>query len=149
MKKMLDDAIAYAVKMHAGTCDRLGVPYIAHPMAVMRMMKSTEDRIVAILHDLIEDTEATPESIREAVPGIPDSLIDTILVLTRKPGESYEAYLQSIAKDMRAVRVKLGDLHDNLAPFRAEGLTPSLEERYRRAVDLLEPLAEQWTGSES
>ncbi len=104
-----------ATTAHAGQFRRGGtVPYIEHPAAVAgRVGEDLDAQVVAWLHDVIEDTDQTPETLKAA--GIPAHLVDAILLLTKTRETVYEAYLEEIAASPLATRVKIADMISNLA----------------------------------
>lgn len=137
----LENAIALAVKAHAGATDRSHQPYILHPLRVMLGVEATEDRIVAILHDVIEDTDYTLDDMREM--GFSEAIVAALDAVTRRDEETYEEFIERIALDPLAVRVKLSDLRDNMDIRRLPAVTPDdLQrlERYRKAWERLFPL---------
>lgn len=108
----LDQAIFIASQAHRGQRDKGGAPYILHPLRVMARMKSDEERIVAVLHDVIEDNPFwTPYKLRRR--GFGDNIIRALAALTRDKGESYEAFIERCGANPLARRVKLADLDDN------------------------------------
>jgi (p)ppGpp synthase/HD superfamily hydrolase len=111
----LEDAIALAAGWHRGQRypSLTGEPYILHPLRVMLQLNSEEARIVAVLHDVLEDTACSMGELRRA--GYSESVIEALDRLTRRDGEAYEAYIERITEDTLARQVKLADLTDNLA----------------------------------
>lgn len=111
----LEDAIALAAHWHRGQRypSVTGEPFILHPLRVMLQLDSDDARIVAILHDVLEDTACSVVDLRRA--GYSDSVIEAVDRLTRRDGEAYEKYIERIADDTLARQVKLADLRDNLA----------------------------------
>ncbi|MGH2595885.1 MAG: hypothetical protein ACRDH7_07970 [Actinomycetota bacterium] len=87
----VDDAVAIATEAHAGQVDKAGEPYIGHPLRVMRYVATEEERLVAVLHDTLEDTSLTADRLLEL--GCPKAVVDAIQILTRKPDDSYEAFI--------------------------------------------------------
>ena len=108
----LEDAISLAVKAHRGCKDKAGVAYILHPLRVMLRMKTKDERIVAVLHDVIEDTEYTPEDLRKA--GYPEKILRSLDYLTRRDGEEYEKFIKRVKHNPLARKVKIADIEDNL-----------------------------------
>ena len=109
----LDVAIQIAAKYHAGQKDKAGQPYILHPMRVMARLEGEDELVAAALHDVLEDTPCTVSELREA--GIPDPAITAVIALTHdKASESTTAYLNRVAANPIAKRVKLSDLEDNM-----------------------------------
>ncbi|MFK7789983.1 MAG: GTP pyrophosphokinase [Phycisphaeraceae bacterium] len=104
-----------ATQAHEGQFRRGGdVPYIEHPRAVVsRVGKDRDAIVVAWLHDVIEDSDYTAESLKEA--GIPSLLVADVVLLTKTREISYEAYLEGIGSSRIATRVKIADMLSNLA----------------------------------
>jgi (p)ppGpp synthase/HD superfamily hydrolase len=117
----LEHAIAIAAEAHRGQKDKAGEPYILHPIRVMLRVSTTEERIVAVLHDLLEDTPW--ERVDLEREGFPAGVLDALEALTRKPHETYEQFLVRAAGDPIAIRVKLADLEDNLDASRLQSPT--------------------------
>lgn len=108
----LEKAIAMAVKAHQGQLDRAGRPYILHPLAVMLRMETEEAMIVAVLHDVVEDSPLTLDDLRAA--GFSDAVVAAIDALSNRAGESYPDFIERLSHNPLAVQVKLGDLQDNM-----------------------------------
>lgn len=135
----LEDAIALAVKAHRGQVDRVGQPYVLHPLRVMFQLEHEVDRIVAVLHDVVEDTEVTMDDLRQA--GYGEEIIAALDGVTRRDDESYEEFVERSLAHPVSRRVKLADLNDNMDIRR---LTEPLDEsdfdrlkRYLRAWNRL------------
>jgi (p)ppGpp synthase/HD superfamily hydrolase len=79
----------------------------------MLAVEGWEARSAAVLHDVVEDTPVTAAQLREQ--GIPVRVVDAVVALTRREEDSYEAYIEALASNDLARRVKLADLADNLA----------------------------------
>lgn len=134
----LDRALAIAVGAHAGQKDPVGQPYILHPLRVMHAVATDDERVVAVLHDVVEDSAVTLEDLRRA--GFAATVIEAVDALTRRHGETYEAYVGRTAAIALARRVKVADLDDNMALRRVWGLERRDAERmarYRRAYRTL------------
>lgn len=108
---LLEDAVSFAAKKHKGQLDKEGQPYILHPLRVMGMMETKDERIVAVLHDILEDTKTRPEELRKL--GLNAKLIDAVEALTRRAEEDYFDYIRRVKKNRLARRVKLADIADN------------------------------------
>ena len=111
-ESLLQRAIAIAAKAHEGQVDKAGKPYLAHPLFVMEQVNSLEEKIVAVLHDAIEDSDLTFENLRSE--GFPEVLIEAIAAITKIEGEAYETYLQRVIANPIALRVKVADVTHNL-----------------------------------
>ncbi|MBA2563833.1 MAG: HD domain-containing protein [Gemmatimonadetes bacterium] len=112
MPSALEEAIALAVEAHRGQRDKAGAPYILHPLRIMGSMQTETEKVVAMLHDVVEDTEWTIERLRER--GFVEEVLTAVDALTRRPEESYEAFVDRAATNPVARRVKIADLEDNM-----------------------------------
>lgn len=127
----LTRAIIMATEAHSFQLDKTGQPYILHPLRVMLAQDDDVSRIVAVLHDVVEDTFAIYEDVILAVFGA--SIHEAVFALTRQDGETYEAFILRAKANPIARRVKIADIKDNLRPG-AEHLRP----RYEKALSVLE-----------
>jgi (p)ppGpp synthase/HD superfamily hydrolase len=132
----LERAIAIAAKAHEGQIDKAGAPYILHPLRVMLRVVTAEERIAAVLHDVVEDTEVTLEMLRRE--GFSEEVLAAVDSLTKRPGEDYEAFVARAASHQIGRRVKLADLEENSDLSRIP--VPSEKDRervakYRRAIE--------------
>jgi (p)ppGpp synthase/HD superfamily hydrolase len=125
----LEHAIAIAAEAHRGQKDKAGEPYILHPIRVMLRVSTTEERIAAVLHDLLEDTPWERTDLEGE--GFSAEVLDAVEALTRQPHETYEEFLARAAGDPIAIRVKLADLEDNLDTSRLPN--PTGRDRRRMA----------------
>lgn len=108
----IEKAIALAAKKHAGQIDKGKHPYIFHPLRLMFKMKSTEQQIVAVLHDILEDTDTTVVDLISL--GFSQEIIDAILALTKRKNESRtEAAYRAVQNPIARI-VKLADVADNM-----------------------------------
>lgn len=107
----LDRAIEIAVWAHSGQLDKAGAPYILHPLRVMLRLKNLDEQIVAVLHDVVEDSDWTIEHLKSE--DFSENVISAIDALTRRSGESYNEFICRVTTDPIAIQVKLADLHDN------------------------------------
>ena len=137
----LTQAILLAATAHQGQTDKAGQPYILHPLRVMLSLELEEDRIAAVLHDVVEDTQISALDLRRK--GFSGTVIESVLALTRKHGETYCSFIARCATNDIARRVKLADIADNMRPERIEAakLDPKLLERYQKARSVLEASA--------
>jgi len=137
----LEEAVSIAVRAHAGQKDKAGDPYILHPIRVMLSLDGDEERIVGILHDVVEDTPWTLARLRAR--GFEPRIVSAIDSVTRREGEAYDAFVRRSAANPIGRRVKLADLLDNFDRSRALGDSKSnreRRERYRRAIGTLRRL---------
>ena len=109
----LERAIEIATEAHKGQLDKAGNEYIGHPLRVMTAGRTTEEKITGVLHDVIEDSNLTPEEL--ATEGFSPTIIEALRCLTKlSPNEPYEKYIARIKNNPLAVAVKLNDLTDNM-----------------------------------
>jgi (p)ppGpp synthase/HD superfamily hydrolase len=127
----LEKAIVIAAKAHSRQKDRAGAPYILHPLRIMMKMKTDAEKIVAILHDVLEDTGITEETLRQE--GFSDPVVDAIVCLTRSDkAEPYEVYISRVKEVPVAKRIKLADLEDNMDITRLDELTDKAVARIKK-----------------
>lgn len=135
MNKYFEIALEIAVQAHKGQVDKNGLPYILHPMNVAGRVDTVELKTIAILHDTIEDTFVTADYLLEK--GIPQEIVDTVVLLTKPKAEQYESYLRRVKENPKAKAVKLADLAHNTSPERAEGLNEARKQKYELAKRVL------------
>lgn len=120
---------------HRGQTDKSGRPYIEHPRAVAATLTDPEDVIVALLHDVLEDTEVTADDLR--AEGLPEHLVASVVAITHLPNEPNVTYWERVKADPRATRVKLADIAHNSQPSRLVALDEPtrlrLIDKYHRA----------------
>jgi (p)ppGpp synthase/HD superfamily hydrolase len=105
-------AIAIANQAHAGQLDKAGKPYISHPLTVMAQMDTLEGKIVAVLHDAIEDSDLTvADLVRQ---GFPEFITEAIAAITKLKGEQYEDYILRVKSNAIARKVKIADVTHNM-----------------------------------
>lgn len=123
MKEQLTNAIAFAAEKHLGQYDQGGMPYILHPIAVMKYLETDDLEVmaIAIMHDVIEDCNVSYDqlSLRKFTPRI----IEGVRGMTKIPGESVNDNLRRIMQNPDVVEVKLCDLRHNMDPRRLKGMT--------------------------
>lgn len=110
--EQLQFALELAIEKHKNQKDKSGKPYILHPLHVMETVKSDDAKIVAILHDIIEDTDVTEEDLLNA--GLSKHIVDAIVMLTRSRDEDYMDYVKKLSSNPLAKEVKLADLQHNM-----------------------------------
>lgn len=134
----LDLALVIATEAHAGTTDKAGAAYILHPLRVMLQLDTEEERVVALLHDVVEDTEWTLDLLRAA--GFSETIVQAVDHVTRRADETYEAFVARASENPIASRVKEADLIDNMDLGRIAEPTDrdrSRIEKYERALGVL------------
>ena len=142
MQQMLNKAIVLAATHHDGQFDKSGLPYILHVMKVMHYLKSNDEELncIAVLHDIIEDTSCTFQDLIDA--GMSERVECGVRLLTKQRGQRYmEEYLDGIASNPDAIRVKMADLRHNMDVRRLKGVTDKDMQRiakYSRAYNFLD-----------
>lgn len=116
-------ALQIATEVHKDQKDRYGAPYILHVMRVMLRGKNEDEKIVGLLHDVVEDSPMTLGDLRKE--GFSESILEAVNCLTRPEPESYDDFIQRIKTSRLAINVKLNDLEDNLDMRRL----PSIKEK--------------------
>jgi len=130
----IDKALEIAVKAHAGQTDRDGEAYILHPITVGMMGTTDEERMAGFLHDVIEDTDYSPEDLLRE--GIPASVVNALKLLTHDKSKPYYEYVQGIidSRNPVALRVKFNDLTHNYARGKAY---PDLQAKHGKALEMV------------
>ena len=134
----LSDAIAIAAEAHEGQVDKAGMPYVLHPLRVMLKMSTDDERIVAVLHDVVEDCDVWTFDRLKAFFG--PEIIVALDSVTKRDGEDYMAFVMRAAANPIGRKVKLADIEDNCDLSRIA--KPSAAdyariEKYGKAVVLL------------
>jgi hypothetical protein len=124
---MLDSAIALARAAHAGQRDKLGVAYICHPLAVMSRVTTRDEKIVAVLHDIVEDTPVTTGYL--LTRGFPQHLVNAVDALSKRKGEPLAESMARVVVNPLALAVKKADISHNADPVRQAGLPDDARER--------------------
>ena len=135
---MIEKAIIIAVSAHQGQVDKGGNPYILHPLAVMLSLEDEIERICAVLHDVIEDTDITLEYLKNE--GFSNEVLTALDALSRRKDESYDEFIDRIINNKIACHVKLADLKHNMDLSRIK--QPSQKDydrikKYQKAVKAL------------
>lgn len=130
MSATLEDAIALAVQAHRGQKDRAGAPYVLHPLRMMFRVETDAEKMVAVLHDVVEDSDWTLDELR--AEGFPEEVVTAVDHLTRREGESYDDFVRRAAAHPVARRVKIADLEDNMDVRRTGTVTEKDTERLTR-----------------
>ena len=134
----LASKIAY--KAHEGQTDKAGVPYIFHPIHIAEQMDSEESCVVALLHDVIEDSDITLEILSKYFN---DDIITALRVLTKKENDDYLMYIKRVKTNKLATKVKIKDLEHNRDLRRLDEVTDKDRKRsmkYWEAIRYLEDI---------
>lgn len=141
-------AMRVAYKAHDGQVDRTGVPYIYHPIHLAEQMDSEDACVVALLHDVVEDSDITLEDLREM--GFSEAQLEGVRLMTHIPPsedmteseklEDYLDYVRRIKSNVLARQVKLADLRHNSDPGRQledTEINKKRLEKYKKALEIL------------
>jgi hypothetical protein len=112
MMPLFDKAVEIATKAHEGQTDKSGKPYIGHVMRVAQRCKTQKSKVIALLHDVVEDTPVTPKQL--IAEGIPADIVEAVLTLSRRQDEPYEEYINRVVPHPLCCEVKIADLEDNM-----------------------------------
>ncbi|EFA72042.1 hypothetical protein B7O87_12445 [Cylindrospermopsis raciborskii CENA303] len=137
---MLKKALMIATAAHAGQKDKAGAPYIGHVLRVVDNVRDGDAKIVAALHDVVEDCSEWDFN-RLAAEGFNGAVIDAVKAITKLPDDDYHTYLARVKSNDLARVVKLADLTDNMLPDRIPNPGPKdlrRLEKYAHAKVFLE-----------
>ena len=123
-------AIQIMYEAHKNQVDKANVPYVFHPFFVASFMDDEDSTIVALLHDVIEDTEYDISDMVKL--GFSDEIIEALVCLTHKEGEDYFEYIKRISSNPLATKVKLADLSHNSDLSRLDNVTETDLQRYHK-----------------
>ena len=137
----LEKALALALRAHQGQMDKSGLPYILHPIRLMMRVEDPQAKVVALLHDVLEDSDMTENDLQNA--GFDKQIIEAVVCLTKTPSIDYMEYIRRIKKNSLATQVKLVDLEDNLNANRLKEIEQKDCERMARYLQAREILLEK------
>ena len=135
-------ALKLCFEAHREQTDKSGIPYVFHPFHLAEQMDTEETVIIALLHDVVEDSDYTLEDL--ASMGFPNSIIEALALMTHNPKVPYMEYVQAISLNSLATKVKLADLRHNSDLTRLDCVdekTLSRVKKYASAIELLESVA--------
>lgn len=127
---LLDKAAQICITKHYGQRDKMGCAYFQHPMRVALRCDTDEQRMVALLHDVMEDAGVTTDQL--LAEGFPQEVIDGVLAVSRQQGENYEDFVARAKQNPLGRAVKLHDLEDNLDILRLDAFSPDMAQRYAK-----------------
>lgn len=130
LNQLVGRAVAIAATAHQNQLDKANAPYILHPLRLMLRGQTLLEQIVAVLHDVVEDSDWTLEQL--AAEGFPTEAIAALDCLTRRSDESYDEFIDRVLTNPLATRVKRYDLEDNMTLTRMTSLTAKDVERLQR-----------------
>jgi len=125
----LEKALEVALDAHKGQVDKGGSPYILHPIRVMLRCQTEDEQVVALLHDVVEDSEY---GVGDILAIFGPETADAVDCLTKRNGEAYHEYLDRVAENSTAKAVKMHDIYENCDLSRLNRV-PTPEDHKRRA----------------
>lgn len=135
--KLTRKAMIIAYEAHKNQVDKSGVPYIYHPIHVAEQMDTENECIIALLHDVVEDTNVTFKQLGEVFS---KEIIDILKLLTKKKEIDYYEYINKIKENAVARKAKIADIKHNLDRSRLDVITDKdikREEKYKKALSIL------------
>lgn len=123
-------ALKIATEAHKGQVDKAGVPYINHPLTVASLVDTEEEKIVALLHDTIEDTSITEQDLIDY--GFTNEIVEAVKLLTHNKNVPYMDYVAKIKDNELARKVKIADLTHNSDLSRLKEITDKDKKRYEK-----------------
>lgn len=136
--KLTKKAMQIAFEAHKNQIDKNGIPYIFHPVHLAEQMTDEKTICVALLHDVVEDTNITFEQLEEE--GFSEDIITALNLLTHKKSVPYMDYIKEIKTNSIAIAVKLADLIHNSDLTRLDIVDEKAIKRtkkYQEAIDFL------------
>ncbi len=133
-----EKALKLCYEAHKDQTDKIGLPYVFHPFHLAEQMTDEISTTVALLHDVVEDTDYTIKDLEQM--GFSPEVLEAVALLTHDPAVPYEEYLIPIKANPIARRVKLADLAHNSDPHRGRKIAHRLTghwEKYKKAADFL------------
>ena len=136
---MTKKALKLCFDAHRDQLDKSGMPYVFHPFHLAEQMDNEDAVILALLHDVVEDTPTTPEDLRQM--GFSERVLEALALLTHDDAVPYMDYVAAIARDPLAKQVKLADLRHNSDLTRLDAVDEwalARQKKYLSAIALLE-----------
>lgn len=127
---MFNKALSLAAKAHDGQYRYSGIPYIVHPIRVALSLPTEDMKVVALLHDVLEDTTVVVDVLHGLFP---KRIVQAVIAITRRKNETYFDYLERCIENELALCVKIADIHDNYPTA-----TESSKKRYDKAIRIIE-----------
>lgn len=136
--KLTRKAMKIAYNAHLNQVDKSGVPYIYHPIHLAEQMDTEIECIVALLHDVVEDTDITFEQLEKEFPR---EVIEVLKLLTHDKNIDYMEYVKNLKVNPIAKKVKIADIKHNSDETRLEKITEkdvARRDKYKKALEILE-----------
>ena len=143
-------AMKLSFEAHKDQLDKSGLPYVYHPLLVAEQVRTEDEICVALLHDVMEDSDFTADDIRTA--GMDERIVEALLLMTHDASDDYMEYVTQLAGNPLARKVKMADLRHNMDITRLDSVTEADEQRrekYAKAYALLEQADANGTASGS
>lgn len=115
---IIEKSLEIALKAYSGQKDKAGQPYILHPLRLMAKMETEEEMSVAILHDVIEDSDYTADDLLNE--GIPSNVVEAVQLLSKLECENYDQFVDRVLTNSLASKVKKADIEDNINILRLD-----------------------------
>jgi (p)ppGpp synthase/HD superfamily hydrolase len=145
---LIEKSLAIALRAYSGKTDKAGCEYIKHPLRIMAKMDTDEERSVALLHDVIEDSDISAQELCEL--GIPQCVVDAVVCLTKQSNENYHDFIGRVQTNKLATKVKLADIEDNINVLRLTTLNEhdlKRVQKYHQAWHVLSRFLEQGSNN--
>lgn len=139
--ELTNKALNLMFEKHKDQVDKAGIPYVFHPFHLAEQMPDETSTLVALMHDLVEDTDVTFEDLSSM--GFPEEVVEAIKLLTHDKSIDYLDYVEKISKNSLARKVKIADLEHNMDPSRLseeQKNSPKRKAKYEMYVKSLELL---------
>ena len=136
--KLTRKAMIIAYKAHQNQFDKANIPYIYHPIHIAEQMDTELECIVALLHDVVEDTDITLNDLEKEFP---KEVIDLLKILTHDKKIDYIEYIKKVKTNPIATKIKIADLKHNSDITRLENITTTdlkRIEKYKKALEILD-----------
>lgn len=136
--KLTRKAMRVSYEAHKNQVDRAGVPYIFHPIHVAEQMDTEIECVVALLHDVVEDTDIAIEELQKEFP---NEVIEVLKLLTHDKNEDYMKYIEKIKMNPVAKKVKVADILHNSDETRLDSITEEdiiRRNKYKKALEFFE-----------
>ena len=137
---MTKKALELCFEAHKEQKDKSGLPYVFHPFHLAEQMQTEETTIVALLHDVVEDTDVTLDDLAQM--GFSKTVMDAIALMTHADGVDYMDYVRAIRENPIAKAVKLADLRHNSDLTRMDVVDEKVQERRKVCLEALALLEE-------
>ncbi|MDZ7692258.1 MAG: hypothetical protein U5K69_14175 [Balneolaceae bacterium] len=117
---LIEKSLQIALEAYKGQTDKAGETYILHPLRLMSQMDTKEEMAVALLHDVVEDSDYSGSDLLDE--GIPEPVVAAVEYLTKNDGESYDEFTDRVLDNELATKVKIADIEDNMNILRLDSI---------------------------